>query len=574
MVRAAGGQLLHDVGDGTDRFHNPVRGPEGKVAAVIGISTDITERKRDEDALRRRAEELVALHETVLDITGRHDLPELLRSILERATKLLTATGAGLYICYPEKGELRYEVSYRTLTEFLGTVLKYGEGAAGRVAQTGEPLIIEDYRTWPGRAAAYEKSQPFSAVLCAPMIWQDETIGVIDILDDNESRRFTESDLKLLGLFANHAAIALENARHSENLERMVAERTAKLADSQHQLQLMADSLPAVISYVDPQQRYRFNNKAYEEWFGQSPNQIIGRHVREVLGENGYERIHRRLEAALLGERQSFEYELTLRSGTRNISATYIPDLGEQGQVRGVFVLGIDITERKRMEERLLRSERLAAIGETAAMVGHDLRNPLQGIAGAIHLLKQESLTAEERNEMLQVIEKSVHYSDSIIRDLSDYSAEIQLKLAEATPKSITRDAIGAVKVPQNVTVQDLSEDQPTLRVDPDRMKRVFINLIENAIDAMPQGGTLTISSKKSDGNVRNRLDRYWVGYTGEGYGESLEAPPNHQGEGAGFGIGDLQAHCGRSWRKHISEKRSGRRHDFHNATSHQTLWR
>ncbi len=109
------------------------------------------------------------------------------------------------------------------------------------------------------------------------------------------------------------------------------------------------------------------------------------------------------------------------------------------------------------MAERLLRSERLAAIGETAAMVGHDLRNPLQGIAGAIHLLKQESLTAEERNEMLQVIEKSVHYSDSIIRDLSDYSAEIQLKLAEATPKSITRDAIGAVKVPQNVTVQDLS---------------------------------------------------------------------------------------------------------------------
>ena len=267
----------------------------------ISAIRDITERKRDEDALRRRAEELAALHETVLDITGRHDLPELLRSILERATKLLTATGAGLYICYPEKGELRYEVSYRTLTEFLGTVLKYGEGAAGRVAQTGEPLIIEDYRTWPGRAAAYEKSQPFSAVLCAPMIWQNETIGVIDILDDNESRRFTESDLKLLGLFANHAAIALENARHSENLERMVAERTAKLAESQHQLQLVADSLPAVISYVDPQQRYRFNNKAYEEWFGQSPNQIIGRHVREILGDNGYERISRALRSCTLG---------------------------------------------------------------------------------------------------------------------------------------------------------------------------------------------------------------------------------------------------------------------------------
>jgi signal transduction histidine kinase len=162
--------------------------------------------------------------------------------------------------------------------------------------------------------------------------------------------------------------------------------------------------------------------------------------------------------------------------------------------------------QRKQMEDRLHETERLAAIGETAAMVGHDLRNPLQGIAGALHLLKQGPLTTKERDEMLQVIEKSLQYSDTIIRDLSDYSTEIQLKLVEATPKSITRDAIGAVKVPQNVRVQNLSEDQPTLRIDPERMGRVFINLIQNAIDAMPQGGTLTISSKKSEGNVEITL--------------------------------------------------------------------
>ena len=207
-------------------------------------------------------------------------------------------------------------VSYNTGTNAVGTVIKYGEGAAGIVATTGKPLIINDYRTWPGRAAVYETNQPFSAVLSVPMTWQGQVRGVIHVLDNKEARHFTQSDLKLLTLFADHAAIAIENTRYSATLERMVAERTAKLADSQHQLQLMADSLPAVISYLDPQQRYTFNNKAYEEWFGQSPNQILGRHVREVLGENGYERIHRRLEAALSGERQSFEYELTLRSGT------------------------------------------------------------------------------------------------------------------------------------------------------------------------------------------------------------------------------------------------------------------
>jgi signal transduction histidine kinase len=179
---------------------------------------------------------------------------------------------------------------------------------------------------------------------------------------------------------------------------------------------------------------------------------------------------------------------------------------GYEQSLARVLVGIVDLTPQKKLEAELVKSHRLAAIGETAAMVGHDLRNPLQGIAGALYLLKQESLTTEERNEMLRVIEKNVNYSDAIIRDLSEYSAEVSLKLVEATPKSITRDAIEAIEVPQNVMVQNLVEDQPTLRVDPDKMKRVFINLIKNAIDAMPQGGTLTIRSKKSDGNVEIAL--------------------------------------------------------------------
>jgi len=201
------------------------------------------------------------------------------------------------------------------------------------------------------------------------------------------------------------------------------------------------------------------------------------------------------------------EYRFLHRNGTYRWimeQANVIRD--PAGNIRDVIGVWTDITEQKKLEEELAKAERLAAIGQTAAMVGHDLRNPLQGIAGALHLLRQESLTAEERNEMLGVIEKSVQYSDAIVRDLSDYSAEIKLKLAKATPKSITRDAIEAVTVPQNVTVQDLSEDQPTLRVDPERMRRVFINLIQNATDAMPQGGTLTVSSRKSDGNVEITL--------------------------------------------------------------------
>ena len=158
-----------------------------------------------------------------------------------------------------------------------------------------------------------------------------------------------------------------------------------------------------------------------------------------------------------------------------------------------------DVTELKDLEQRLQQAEHLAAIGETAAMVGHDLRNPLQGIAAAVYLLRDESLTADERNEMLRLIENNVEYSDGIVKDLLDYSRPVDLTLTEITPRQIIADTLKAVRVPGRIKVQNQSQERPVFLVDTDRMKRAFVNVIENAVDAMPDGGTLTISTKESN---------------------------------------------------------------------------
>ena len=196
----------------------------------------------------------------------------------------------------------------------------------------------------------------------------------------------------------------------------------------------------------------------------------------------------------------------------------------------------LDIRERKKSEQRLL-SERLAAIAELAGMVGHDLRNPLQGIAGAAYLLRKDSLSPKERNEMLQVIDDCVRYSNDIVADLLDYSAEVRLKLDEAVPKSIIQAAIKSVKVPENVTLRDLSEDHPTLRVDLDRIRRVCINILTNGIDAMPEGGEITIASKRSAGSLE-------IAFTDTGCGMSEKALENlwkplqtTKAKGMGFGL-------------------------------------
>ena len=236
---------------------------------------DITERKRAEDALRRRAEELAALQATVLDITSRHDLAVLLETIVERAARLLRVSSGGMYLCDPQKREARCVVAYRTQYDIKGTVLKYGEGAAGTVAETGKPLLVDDYRTWKGRAVAYEETKPFVAVLGVPVIWQGQVTGVIDVLDDRP-QHFTKADQELLTLFANHAAIAIENARlmeqekrhaeeltrYSTNLEQLVLERTGKLAESERRFRELADLLPQIVFEIDENGNLQFMNRA------------------------------------------------------------------------------------------------------------------------------------------------------------------------------------------------------------------------------------------------------------------------------------------------------------------------
>ncbi|RME43081.1 MAG: GAF domain-containing protein, partial [Chloroflexi bacterium] len=221
---------------------------------AAGILGAAIQRSRAEDTLRRRAEELHTLHAISLDISAPNDLPTLLHTIVERAAQLLDASGGGLYLCDPERQEARCVVSYNTRRDYTGTVLKYGEGSAGLVAQTGEPLIIDDYRTWPGRAAVYEEEQPFTSVLSAPMIWQGQVTGVIHVLHDVEVRRFTQADLELLSLFASQAAIAVENARllEAEREQRRAAEtRAAELREREHYLALLNDITLAAIETSD-----------------------------------------------------------------------------------------------------------------------------------------------------------------------------------------------------------------------------------------------------------------------------------------------------------------------------------
>jgi len=151
-----------------------------------------------------------------------------------------------------------------------------------------------------------------------------------------------------------------------------------------------------------------------------------------------------------------------------------------------------------------MMEEHLKAIEQVAAMVGHDLRNPLTGIANAAYYLRMKigSNLGPKATEMLDIIDKDIEYSNKIVNDLLEYSRAIKLDLSESTPKTILKEALELVNIPANVQVLDFTEDTPKITVDIDKMKRTFVNLIKNSFDAMPKGGKLTAKSRKTRGNV------------------------------------------------------------------------
>ncbi len=133
--------------------------------------------------------------------------------------------------------------------------------------------------------------------------------------------------------------------------DRKAAER--KLADSEKRLRTITDNLPALISYVDKEQRYRFANATYEEWFGIASSRLIGQRVADVFGPDGYDARREFIERALNGESVSFEMELDGVGGSRHVKTNYIPDRSQDGSVIGMYTLSADISALKAVEAQL-----------------------------------------------------------------------------------------------------------------------------------------------------------------------------------------------------------------------------
>lgn len=164
----------------------------------------------------------------------------------------------------------------------------------------------------------------------------------------------------------------------------------------------------------------------------------------------------------------------------------------------------IDISERKKIEEKLVKSERLASIGELAGQLGHDLRNPLAAIKNAVYFMnkKSERLSDTERKTILSTMENAIEDSDRIITSLVDYSSEMSIEPEQCTPKSLVLHALSNIQVPDHITILNEATEEVKMLLDRRSIEKVFISILKNSIEALPEKGIIRIESILREPNI------------------------------------------------------------------------
>jgi len=201
-----------------------VRDQDGKILYSVSVQRDITQRKQMEREIWRQTEYLASLHEIGLGLITRRELTEMLTAIVERAGALLDTPHGFIYLPTPDGNALQMEIGTGVCSQRVNLQLEPGDGLAGKVWQSGQSLVVDDYRNWPGRS----QEPPFDAlrsIVGVPLISGTQVIGVLGLAHVEKDMGFRFEEIALLSQFAELASIALDNAQLYEQAQQELAER-------------------------------------------------------------------------------------------------------------------------------------------------------------------------------------------------------------------------------------------------------------------------------------------------------------------------------------------------------------
>jgi len=394
--------------------------------------------KAAEETFHHQNESLKALHETSLGLIDKLDKEELLENILERAASL-SGTGHGfIYLLEPGHEQMQMQVGMGFFKGQLGRRVRIGQGMGGQVWQVGRPVLVEDYQTWQDRLAD-KVLDGLRSIVGIPLKYDNRVLGVIALAHVDGDKRFSGEDIATLERFAALALIALEKSRLYADVLHELAERKrteAVLRESEMRYRTFLESSPDPIVVYDMKGIATYVNPAFEQTFGLSRDELLGKQIDFVPPES-VAKTRAAIKRMLSGQKiHLFETKRSTREGTIldvQLSSTLYQ--GADGRPIGNIVILRDISGRKRDEQELerYRSRLEELVGERTLELAQTNRKLQQ----EIEVRKRAEKALKKREKELQAQSQHLEEVNTALRVLLKQRELDKKELGEVVLKNV-----------------------------------------------------------------------------------------------------------------------------------------
>jgi len=553
-------------------IHRPhgLRFSEGDVQLMELFATQSSialEQSRLLQEARYVANQLTMLSEVSTEISSTLDLETTLQNIMNRAVDILHAEAGSLLLVDPQGKELVFEVVLGpTGAELLGVKTPIGKGIVGTVAETGEPLIINDVTTDPRWNIKFDKDTEFQTkdLLCVPMVSHNRVVGVIELLNKQDGNVFSQEDCNLLMAFGGQAAIAIENAQRFTRTDEALAERvqelqTLQMFDLELQTSLELKSvLDTTLTHAMDALGLSMGLMGVIRDDGEESGLYLLTQRGMPMELSRYKRDPWPLTKGIMGRVAATGNAELVNDITkakdyvpkthRTRSLLVVPIMRED---RVIGVINLESTEPDYFTEEdmsfvnLLVGQAAFAIdnaqlfeqvreaneakSEFMNTASHELKIPMTSIKGYAKLLQMGAVgqLSDQQQEFLNVISNNVDRMDRLVSDLLDVSrieaGRIRLELQDVQISDVIHDVIETVqnqiekkKLQLEVQIED---NLPEIRADYGRMVQIVTNLVSNAYKYTPEEGHIMVKACPHNGSIEGIA----VTVVDTGYGISEE---------------------------------------------------
>jgi two-component system NtrC family sensor kinase len=525
-------------------FHRPglSTGPIGGVVAIVVAAFLIeplregVQTRLDRFFYRDRLDYRRTLIEFGRTLTNEVRIEPLVGSVLDRVSQTLLVDRLAIFLedeALPGTFVLSRSMGVRPEGPLDLSFL-----SADRPATERGCLFFESARAAVDETPAVRRSlEELDLNYFIPCRFHERTVAVIGLGKTVDGDYLSSDDLELLFTIAGYVAIAIENARlyHSLEQKAMQIERLKDFSEN------IVESLNIGVVTVDLQDRIESWNPQLEGLLGIPRAEALHRKLQDVLPLDLVSEITSHAKNDHIAGIYKFRLE-TRANGRAIVNASIAPLVGKNGARLGRLILLDDITQRVRLEEQMVQTEKLTSLGLLAAGVAHEVNTPLAVISNYIQMLAKQIPADDPRQQTIERIVKQTFRASEIVNNLLNFSRTGAAELIEVDINSVLEETLALVQHPLKTAhvnvVKNYKDELPAVLGSITRLQQVFLNLFMNARDAMPQGGMLQVSTLTYNGSVAIEVTDTGAGIPPENLQRIFDPFFTTKATGRGTGLG------------------------------------